>query len=95
MVDKKNKEDNERQIKAKKAGPGGLDGMEDDEDDDSNEDDDDKSNGEEVLNNQNHIGWLSSEARALFLGSKDADGDVVEGALLSSLRSITPSMLVP
>jgi len=28
--------------------------------------------------NRTHVGWLSSEARTLFLGSKSADGDVVE-----------------
>ncbi|EJK64821.1 hypothetical protein THAOC_14402 [Thalassiosira oceanica] len=71
LVDKKNKDDNERLIKARNAGSGGLDGMDED-------DDDDEPNGEAVLNNRNHIGWLSSEARALFLGSKDADGDVVD-----------------
>mmetsp|Transcript_27421 Transcript_27421/g.62523 ORF Transcript_27421/g.62523 Transcript_27421/m.62523 type:complete len:286 (-) Transcript_27421:462-1319(-) len=76
LVDKKNKDDNERLIKARNAGSGGLDGMDEDDDDDSNEDD--KSNGEEKLNNQNHMGWLSSEAGMLFLGSKDADGDVVD-----------------
>ena len=75
-MDKKNKDDNERLIKAKNAGSGGLDGMDEDDDDDSNEDD--KSNGEEKLNNQNHMGWLSLEAGMLFLGSKDADGDVVD-----------------
>jgi len=73
LVDKKNKDDNERLIKARNAGSGGLDGMDEDDDDDSNEDD--KSNGEEKLNNQNHMGWLSSEAGMLFLGSKDADGE--------------------
>ncbi|EJK43935.1 hypothetical protein THAOC_37576 [Thalassiosira oceanica] len=52
LVDKKNKDDNERLIKAKNAGSGGLDGMDEDDDDDSNEDD--ESNSEEKLNNRNH-----------------------------------------
>ncbi|EJK65513.1 hypothetical protein THAOC_13613, partial [Thalassiosira oceanica] len=54
LVDKKNKDDNERLIKAKNAGSGGLDGMDEDDDDDSNEDD--ESNSEEKLNNRNHMG---------------------------------------
>ncbi|EJK57003.1 hypothetical protein THAOC_23001, partial [Thalassiosira oceanica] len=32
LVDKKNKDDNERLIKARNAGSGGLDGMDDDDD---------------------------------------------------------------
>lgn len=61
LVDRKNKDDNERLIKAKKTGSGGLDGMDEDEDDDSNDDDDNESNDEEELNNRKHIGWFSSE----------------------------------
>ena len=30
------------------------------------------------INNRNHMGWLSSEAKILFLGSKEVDADVVE-----------------
>jgi len=70
MVNKKIKEDNDRRVQAKK------DGSDDESDDES--DSDDNSDDEEELTNSNHIGWLSSEAKALFLGSKDADGDVVE-----------------
>ena len=47
-----------------------------DEDDDE-DDDDDESNDEVEFNNQEHMGWLSSEGKMLFLGSKHADGDVI------------------
>ncbi|EJK53721.1 hypothetical protein THAOC_26779, partial [Thalassiosira oceanica] len=77
LVDKKNKDDNERLIKARNAGSGGLDGMDEDDDDDSNEDEE-NADGDVVDILQERIGNLTKVLQVngykSVLQSADDDG---------------------